>query len=209
MNFKRFRHIFLTGLFILVPIAVTIWLVVTVLAFVNNLVLPYIRYFVPIPHIPGIGVLITLTLVFLVGLLAENYLGKKALELWDYFIDRIPLVRTIYSATKQTMESLFSTKKNFSKTVFVHFPDRHSLSIGFVANELILEGEKYYAVYVPTAPNPTSGYTIFYKEEDVIPTNLTVDEATKIILSGGLAVKKDIRFVSKDEVSNDVSDGKD
>jgi len=209
LEFKRVRHYFITGLFVLIPIALTIWVVIATLSFVNNLFLPYLRYILPIPDIPGIGVLITLAIVFAVGFLAENYFGKKIIELWDTVVCKIPFVRTIYSATKQTMESLFSKKKNFSKTVFVRFPDQKSLSIGFVANKLQMNGEWYYAVYVPTAPNPTSGYTIFYKVKDVIPTNLTVDEATKIILSGGLAIKKDIKFLSEDEQGNHVSNDKD
>jgi len=88
---KQLRDIFLTGLFVLVPIAITFWVIFTVLAFVNNLILPYIRYVIPIPNIPGLGVIITFLLVFLVGLFAQNYFGKKALEIWDTVVQRILL----------------------------------------------------------------------------------------------------------------------
>ncbi len=196
---KQIRDIFLTGLFVLVPIAITFWVIFTVLAFVNNLILPYIRYIIPIPNIPGLGIIITLLLVFFVGLFAQNYFGKKALEIWDMLVQRIPLVRSIYYATKQTMETLFTKRQQFSKTVLVEFPRKDVYSIGFIANEVKICEEEYFVVYVPTAPNPTSGYTLFVKKEEVINTDLTVEEATRIILSGGLVIKKKIKFVQKDE----------
>ncbi len=190
----KIRDLLITGFFVLLPIGITLWVVLSLLTFVNNLILPYIRIFIPIPDIPGIGVLTTLLLVLLTGLLAQNYVGKKLLELWDKLINKIPLVRAIYSATKQTLDSLFSNKKNFKKTVLVEFPRKGMLSIAFVANELQINGENYFAVYVPTAPNPTSGYTIFVKENEVLHTDLTIDEATRIILSGGLVVKENIKI---------------
>ncbi len=191
----KIRDLLITGFFVLLPIGITLWVVLSLLTFVNNLILPYIRIFIPIPDIPGVGVLTTLLLVLLTGLLAQNYVGKKLLELWDKLINKIPLVRAIYSATKQTLDSLFSSKKNFKKTVLVEFPRKGMLSIAFVANELRIDGERYFAVYVPTAPNPTSGYTIFVKEDEVVHTDLSIDEATRIILSGGLVVKENIKIV--------------
>ena len=206
MNFKEIlipryiRDVFITGIFVLLPIGITLWVVISLLSFVNNLVLPYLRYLLPIPDIPGLGVLTTLLLVFLTGLVAQNYIGKRLIELWDRIVARIPLVRTIYSATKQTMESLFAKKDNFQKTVLIEFPRKGTLSIAFVANEIKICDENYYVVYVPTAPNPTSGYTIFVKKDEVIHTDMTVDEATRIILSGGLVIKRNIKLPSRDDV---------
>ncbi len=188
------RDIFITGLFVFIPIAITVWLVFWLLSFVNDLVLPVLKYIIPIPDIPGIGILVTLLIIFIVGLLAQNYFGKKILQFWDAFIDRIPLVRSVYHATRQMMENLFNGKTKFRKTVLVDFPRKGILSIGFVASETVINGEDYYVVYVPTAPNPTSGYTLFVKKDEVIHTDMTVDEATKIILSGGIVTKESIRF---------------
>ncbi len=188
------RDIFITGLFVFIPIAITVWLVFWLLSFVNNLVLPVLDYIVPIPNIPGIGIAITFLIIFVIGLLAQNYFGKKILEFWDAFIDRIPLVRSVYHATRQMMENLFNGKTKFRKTVLVDFPRKGILSIGFVASETVINGEDYYVVYVPTAPNPTSGYTLFVKKDEVIHTDMTVDEATKIILSGGIVTKESIKF---------------
>lgn len=191
---KKLRDALLTGFFVLLPIGITLWVVVSILSFVNNLVLPYLRLVISIPDIPGIGVLTTLLLVLITGFFAQNYIGKKVIELWDKLICKIPLVRAIYSATKQTMESLFSKKDNFKKTVLVEFPRKNTLSIAFVANEIKIGDKDYYVVYVPTAPNPTSGYTIFVKKDEVVHVDLTVDEAMKIILSGGLVMKNEIKL---------------
>ncbi|WP_457625962.1 DUF502 domain-containing protein [Persephonella sp.] len=192
----KLRDIFITGLFVFIPIAITIWIVVWLLSFVNNLILPYLRYVFPIPDIPGIGILITVLIVFITGLIAQNYFGKKLISVWDSLINRIPLVRSIYLAVKQLMENLFNPKGKgkFKETVLVEFPRKGMLSIGFVANKVEFEGKLYYLVYIPTAPNPTSGYTIFVSEDEVKHTDLTVEEATKIILSGGLVAKGKIRL---------------
>ncbi|WP_457638703.1 DUF502 domain-containing protein [Persephonella sp.] len=190
----KIRDTFLTGLFVFIPIAITVWIVIWLLSFVNNLVLPYLRFIIPIPDIPGIGILITAILIFLIGLVAQNYFGKKLIDLWDSFINRIPLVRSVYLAVKQLMENLFNTKGKgkFKEAVLVEFPRKGMLSIGFVANKVDINGRLYYLVYIPTAPNPTSGYTIFVSEEEVMHTNLSVEDATKIILSGGLVSKEKI-----------------
>ena len=188
------RDTFLTGLFVLLPVALTIFIVFYILSLVNNLVLPYLRYIVPIPDIPGIGVLTTLLLIFFTGLLAKNFLGKKLLNLSDYILSKTPLVKSIYNSLKQITESLFVKKGSFKKTVLVEFPRKGMLSIAFVASEVNINGKKHYAVYVPTAPNPTSGYTIFVNEDEIIHTDLTIDEATKIILSGGLVMPKELKI---------------
>lgn len=191
-SLKYIRDTFLTGFFVFLPVALTIFIVFYILSLVNNLVLPYLRYILPIPDIPGMGILTTLLLIFFTGLLTKNFFGKKLLSISDYIFSKIPLVRSIYNSLKQITESLFIKKGSFKKTVLVEFPRKGMLSLAFVANEIKVDDKKYYAVYVPTAPNPTSGYTIFVKEEEVIHTNLTIDEATKIILSGGLVIPKEV-----------------
>ncbi|HCB69220.1 MAG TPA: DUF502 domain-containing protein [Persephonella sp.] len=201
----KIRDIFITGLFVFIPIAITVWLVIWLLTFVNSLILPYIRYIIPIPNIPGVGILLTLILIFVTGLIAQNYFGKKVIDYWDRIINRIPLVRSVYYSIKQMMENLFNSKGKFSKTVLVDFPRKGMLSIGFVANEVELNGEEYYLVYVPTAPNPTSGYTLFVKKSETIHTDLSVEEATRIILSGGLVTKDSVRFLLKDGEKNRAS----
>ena len=193
----KLRDTFFTGLFVFIPIAITVWIVLWLLSFVNNLVLPYIRHIIPVPDIPGIGIIVTVLLIFLSGVVAQNYFGKKLIILWDRLIDKIPLIRSIYIATKQLMENLFNArgKGKFKEAVLVEFPRKGMLSIGFVSSKVEIDKKNYYLVYIPTAPNPTSGYTIFVEEKEVIHTDMSVEEATKIILSGGLVTKDKIKPV--------------
>ncbi|GAB6072458.1 DUF502 domain-containing protein [Venenivibrio stagnispumantis] len=195
---KKLRTIFITGLFVLIPIVVTFWIIKTVLSSVNNLILPYLREAgLPIPDIPGIGIIITILVILILGLLGQNYAGKKLLDLWDSFIGKIPVVRSIYSATKQTMETLFAKKESFSKTVLVQFPREGNFAIGFISNELKICNIDYYIVFIPFGINPTGGHLIIVKKEDVILTDLSVDEAMRTIISGGLAVKKQIKLIKE------------
>ncbi len=203
MNFKKkflllkLRDTFFTGLFVFIPIVITVWIVLWLLSFVNNLILPYIRYIIPVPDIPGIGIALTILLIFLTGVIAQNYFGRKLISLWDRVVNKIPLIRSIYVATKQLMENLFNAKGKgkFKEAVLVEFPRKGMLSIGFVSSKVEINGRNYYLVYIPTAPNPTSGYTIFVEENEVIHTDMSVEEATKIILSGGLVTKDKIKHL--------------
>ncbi|MGC8868763.1 MAG: DUF502 domain-containing protein [Sulfurihydrogenibium sp.] len=202
MKNLNIKNIFLTGLFVLIPIVVTVWVVKTLLSVVNNLILPYLEEAgVPTPHIPGLGIIVTLTIIFILGLLAQNYFGKKFLGYLESLIVKIPVAGSIYNATKQTMETLFSKKENFSKVVLVRFPHKDTFALGFIANELKICEENYYIVFIPAAINPTSGFAIMVKREDIIITDLTVEEAMRTIVSGGLVIKKHIKLLKDNQTS--------
>lgn len=192
----RIKNYIITGLFVLIPVAITFWVVKAVLTTINDLILPYLRLAgVPIPEIPGIGILITLSIIFLLGVMTQNYFGKKIIGYWELLISKIPIVRSIYNATKQTVETLFLNKESFSKVVLVKYPHQDSLAIGFLSNQVkVCEDEKY-LVFVPAALNPTSGFLLFVNKEDVIFTDLTVEEAMRTVLSGGLVIKKKIKLI--------------
>ncbi|HEV09006.1 MAG TPA: DUF502 domain-containing protein [Sulfurihydrogenibium azorense] len=201
MKNLNIKNIFLTGLFVLIPIVVTVWVVKTLLSVVNNLILPYLEEAgVPTPHIPGLGIIVTLTIIFILGLLAQNYFGKKFLGYLESLIVKIPVAGSIYNATKQTMETLFSKKENFSKVVLVRFPHKDTFALGFIANELKICEENYYIVFIPAAINPTSGFAIMVKREDIIITDLTVEEAMRTIVSGGLVIKKHIKLLKDNQI---------
>ncbi len=201
MKNLNIKNIFLTGLFVLIPIVVTVWVVKTLLSVVNNLILPYLEEAgVPTPHIPGLGIIVTLTIIFILGLLAQNYFGKKFLSYLESLILKIPVAGSIYNATKQTVETLFSKKENFSKVVLVRFPHKDTFALGFIANELKICEENYYIVFIPAAINPTSGFAIMVKREDIIITDLTVEEAMRTIVSGGLVIKKHIKLLKDNQI---------
>lgn len=192
----RLKNYLITGLFVLIPVAITFWVVKAVLTTINDLILPYLRLIgIPIPEIPGIGIVITLSIILLLGIMAHNYFGKKVIGYWELLISKIPVVRSIYNATKQTVETLFLSKENFSKVVFVNFPHKDSLAIGFLSNEVKVCEEEKYMVFVPTVPNPTSGFLLLVDKKDIIFTDMTVEEAMRTLLSGGLVVRKKIKLV--------------
>lgn len=143
-------------------------------------------------HIPGLGLLVSLVCIFIVGILTANYLGQRLIRGFEYLVYRIPLVRFIYSLFKQLADStLGKDRRGFNRVVLIEYPRRAIWSIGFVTG--IAEGEvqekttrKVINIFIPTTPNPTSGFYIMVPEEDAIPLSMTVDDAFKMVISGGL-----------------------
>ena len=186
------------GLLVTAPLGITVWVVQWLLATLDQtlLILPaawrpdaLIGY-----HIPGFGVLLALAILLIVGATASNFFGRKLVESTDLLLNRIPLVRSIYSGVKQVSDTLFSENGNaFRKTLLVQWPRADMWTIAFqtgtpggdVANHL---GEEYLSVYVPTTPNPTGGYFVMLKKSDCIELKMTVDEALKYIVSMGVVV---------------------
>ncbi len=144
-------------------------------------------------------------MIYIIGVIASNILGRRIINFGDRLLDRIPIFRQIYRGFKQVTDSLSGyrvEKAAFREVVLIEFPREGMKTLGFITNEIIDEkGEKLYAVYVPTAPIPTSGYFEFASEEMITRVNLTVDEAMKMIMSSGIVSprKIDTRKVRDDE----------
>ncbi|MDI6616658.1 MAG: DUF502 domain-containing protein, partial [Syntrophaceae bacterium] len=187
------------------PAGVTIYVLYLIIKLMNNLV-----RFVParyhpdqlLPfHIPGLGVIITLILIFTIGLVTRSYLGKKLAILGDRMVRRIPLVRGIYNALKQFVDAVFSDKgQSFKKAVLIEYPRKGLYSIAFVTG--VSRGEvqaktlqRCVNVFVPTTPNPTSGFYIMVPEGDMIALDMTVEEAFTLIISGGIVSPEDIQHM--------------
>lgn len=192
----QIKKIMLTGIAAIIPVGVTAYILYIIIKAMNNLVkiIPY-RYqpdqILPF-HVPGLGVLFTLILIFIVGLVTKSYLGKKAVTLGELIVDKIPLVRGIYKAVKQLVEAIISDKGNsFKKVVLIEYPRKGLYSIAFVTGDA--KGEvrektscRSMNLFVPTTPNPTSGFYIVISESDVIHLEMTVEEAFTLIMSGGI-----------------------
>jgi uncharacterized membrane protein len=193
---KIFKKYFLTGMLVIIPLWITI---VVLQAFINITdsalnILPEIvnpRTYIPFP---GIGVVIALILIIVVGALASNYFGNKLLSYGESLLNKIPFVRTIYQGVKQLMEGTIKDKGTiFSRVVMVEFPRKGMYFIGFVTGTTIqkLQGNerKLVKVFIPTTPNPTSGFFCMLPEEEVQYLDISVDEAFKLIISAGFAEK--------------------
>ena len=144
-------------------------------------------------HVPGLGVILTVAIVLITGVIAANFFGKKLLHWWDQVLQRIPIVRSIYTSVKQISDILFSTDgKAFRKVVLVRYPHHDTWTVALLTGEPQHEvtdhlGKDYYAVFIPTTPNITAGFFLLVKKSEVRPLNMSVDDALKYIISMGVA----------------------
>jgi uncharacterized membrane protein len=186
----------LTGLIVVVPITITVYIIQVLIGVMDDIVSVLPADYHPDTllgfHLPGLGVVLVTLLVFMVGLLTRNYAGKKLVSLGELLVSRIPFVSNIYRALKQFTEAIFSSRGNhFKQVVMLEFPRSGLYSLGFVAGRVKGELESktnpdMMNVFIPCSPNPTTGYYVIVPEKDLIPLTMTVEEAFKVIISGGL-----------------------
>jgi len=205
------KRYFITGLLVLVPLFITAWVLATLINMMDqSLLLLPVRWRPEAQFgrsVPGFGVLLTLAIIFVTGLIATNFFGKRLLAIWEGILTRVPVVKSIYSSVKQVSDTLFSDSGNaFRKALLVQFPREGSWTIAFqtgqpggdVANHL--RGD-FVSVYVPTTPNPTGGYFLMMPRADVIELNMSVDAALKYIISMGVVtphtVPRDIAMAAQ------------
>lgn len=190
------RKYFITGLLILVPLAITAWVLNLVISTMDQSLLFVPERWQPRTlfgfDIPGLGTILTVLIVFFTGLLTNNLVGNYIVKLWEKFLRRIPVVNSLYSSVKQVSDTLFSSSGNaFRKAVLLQYPRQGSWTIGFltgvpggdVKNHLVGD---FVSVYVPTTPNPTSGFFLMMARADVIELDMSVDAALKYIVSMGV-----------------------
>ena len=189
------KHL-ITGLLIWIPLVITLWVLKLIVDALDQVLLLLPREFQTENwlglHVPGMGVVMTLVIVFLTGLFTANLLGARLVHFWHDILHRIPVVNSIYSSVKQISDTLFSSSSQaFRKALLVRWPHQGMWTIAFLTgapgSDLAkrLEGD-YVSVYVPTTPNPTGGYFVVVARKDVIELDMSVDEALKYIISMGV-----------------------
>ena len=203
-----FRRYFITGLLIWVPIGITLWVLDLVITTMDLSLSLLPQTWQPVAllgrHVPGLGALLTVIVIFATGVLATNFLGQRLVRIWEGLLSRIPIVRTIYSSVKQVSDTLLSPQGNaFRKALLVEYPRQGSWTIGFLTGTPADEvrrrvaqarpvvddagtGAEMVSIYVPTTPNPTSGFFLMMRREDTIELDMSVDEALKYIVSMGV-----------------------
>jgi uncharacterized membrane protein len=188
MKFLR-RH-FLTGLLVLAPTVITGYIVWKIFMSIDNLIGPLQRRF-PLIDIPGIGFIIVLLFILLTGFLASNLIGKRLFGMGDRILNSLPLIRRIYFAVKEISEVFLTDKKTaFQSVVLIRYPHEHSFALAFVTKEESeyfshLVEQDLVNVFIPTTPNPTSGFMLMLPRQEVTPVAISVEEAMKIVISGG------------------------
>ncbi len=207
--FAGLRASFLTGLVIVAPAVLTIWLITTVVEFVDARVMPlipggFLDRVLPqslsnldLPSIPGVGLIIALLFTLLVGWLAKGYIGRSLIDWGEDLVARMPVVRSIYNALKQIAETVFAqSSTSFNRACLVEYPRPGLWAVAFVSTDTKGEisqkigaatGEdKLISVFLPTTPNPTSGFLLFVRERDVTMLDMSIEDAAKLIISAGL-----------------------
>lgn len=189
----------IAGILVVVPVVATIWVLKTLIVWLDGLPYSFLPYGLQPEtiigfRIPGIGLFLTIALILLAGVLTRVYIGKKLIGMGDKIFERLPFGRAIYQATKQVLQSTLNQGAQKSRrVVLVEFPKTGSHALGFLTGKWRdphdpLAKDKT-MVFVPTAPNPTSGFLLFVDDSSIVNTNLSPEEATKLIISGGLLTK--------------------
>lgn len=190
------RKYFITGLLILVPLGITFWVLHAIITTMDQSLLLLPEQWRPEvvfgTKVPGLGAVLTVLIIFVTGLLTRNFIGNYVVRIWEGLLNRIPIVNSIYSSVKQVSDTLFSSSGNaFRKAVLIEYPRRDCWTIGFLTGvpggDVVnhLQGD-FVSVYVPTTPNPTSGFFLMVPKADAIELDMSVDAALKYIVSMGV-----------------------
>ena len=183
---KNLRKQFLTGILVMVPISATILILIWIFTTVDNILQPVIQLIVGHP-IRGVGFGITIVLIYLAGVIASNIVGKSLIRYGESVLSKVPVVRPLYASIKQILESFSRPgKSGLLQVVLIEFPRKGIWALGFITNEMLTQsGETQLNIFIPTAPNPTGGFLQIVKEEEVIRTDIPVDEALRMVISAG------------------------
>ncbi|MEW9921862.1 DUF502 domain-containing protein [Marimonas sp. MJW-29] len=218
------RASFLTGLVVIAPVGLTIWLIWSVVGWIDGFVLPLVPkayhpdrmiqdFFGLDPslqiNVRGLGVVIFLIFTILVGWVAKGFIGRSLIRMAESLVERTPVVRTIYSGIKQISETIFAqSERSFEKACLIEYPRRGIWALGFISTDAKGEitaksgepGEEMVSVFLPTTPNPTSGFLLFFPKSDVIELDMSVEDAAKLVISAGLVYPPERPKAAKSDV---------
>ncbi len=199
------RKWLVAGVLVWAPLAITFWVINAIVSFMDQTILFLPPAYRPEAvfgfNIPGLGAVLAVFLVLLTGALVANFLGRKLITFGESVLNRIPLVRSVYSAVKQVIETFVSQdSRSFRQVVLVEYPRKDCWSLAFLAGDPVGEvqektAQKVITVFVPTAPNPTSGFVIMVPEHEIIPLDMSVEEGFRMVISLGVVTPKN--YVSR------------
>ena len=196
---SKLRSWFFTGILVLTPAILTVYVVWSFITFIDNLVVPIVpdayqpSNLLPF-SLPGLGLIIVFIVTTLIGSLATGLFGRTLIKLWENILNRMPVVRSVYSAIKQILETVMATQSDaFRQAVLVEYPRKGIWAIGFVTGSTkgevgeILDND-IVNVFMPTTPNPTSGFLLFFPKKDLVFLKMSVEDSLKLVVSGGMVV---------------------
>jgi uncharacterized membrane protein len=191
------RRYLVAGVLVWLPIVATLWIVAFIVSVMDSILLWLPEGYRPENvlgfRLPGLGILVALVVVLITGLLVTNLIGRRLVQYWEGLIRRIPLVRSVHGGVKSFAESVFSQSNSFRKVVMVQYPRAGVWSLGFITADNVAEvaektGVRHACIYVPTAPNPTSGLIIMVPATDVVELEMSVDAAMRMIITCGVVM---------------------
>ena len=197
INFRKIiERQFLAGLAVLLPIGLTIYIVWALFNFVSKSVAPLLIKIpllqeMPIVAIRVIAFLITFVIIWIIGLVATNIVGRKILKLPEVLLLKAPVVNRIYHTIRQIIQTIIVSRTALRQVVLVEYPRKGVYAIAFVTNTYEEKGKKNVSLFIPTTPNPTSGFFVIVPEEEVVPLKMTVEEAMKLVVSAGIITPQD------------------
>lgn len=203
INFRKIiERQFFAGLAVLLPIGLTLYIVWTLFNFVSKSVAPLLIRVpllqeMPVVAIRVIGVLITFVIIWIIGLVATNIVGRKILKLPEVLLLKAPVVNRIYQTIRQIIQTIIVSKTALRQVVLVEYPRKGVYTIAFVTNTYEEKGKKNVSLFIPTTPNPTSGFFVIIPEEEVIPLKMTVEEAMKLVVSAGIITPEDYSITAE------------
>ncbi len=215
---KRLRNYFFTGLLVLIPVVLTGFIIWKLFLAIDSILRPFAYKFILEQfglelgqrQFPGLGFITLTILIIITGAIARNYIGKKVVNFGDRLVERIPLINRIYGAIKQISQAFFSSKREvFKKVVLFEYPRKGIYSIGFYTQDtrgMVQEAleDDVVSVFLPTTPNPTSGFLLFVPKSQVIELDLTIEEALKLVISGGAIVPKNGKIIRQPQAPSQI-----
>ena len=197
---KKIKNQFITGLIIILPLGLTTWIVWIIFSFIGNRFIPLFRTYpttalLPLPAQMLISAFLTIVFIWFIGVCARNFIGRMIMKWTEKLLLKTPVISKIYRTIRRITDTMFVNKQAFKKVAIIEYPREGVMTMVFVTNETVTpRGEDLVTVFVPSTPNPTTGYCIVLPREDVQEVPLTVNQAMEFILSGGILVPEDMRF---------------
>jgi len=215
---RNLRTYFLAGLVVTAPIGITVWLTWSFVSLFDQWIKPALPViynpdtYLPF-SVPGVGLVVALFLITLIGALAANLVGRTIIDWWESLLNRMPVIPTIYKAVKQIFQTALSQGAgNFKQVGLIEYPRRGVYVVVFVARELdsgeigMLPGTPMYSAFMPTTPNPTSGFLFFLEKQEVIILDLTVEEGAKLVISAGLVTPSQLHQIKEGNIDKEVAE---
>jgi uncharacterized membrane protein len=201
------RRYFLSGILVIVPLIITILVLRFLFENIDGLLSPLLTKLLK-HHIPGLGIIATIILIFVAGFFTANVIGSRLFRIWEIFLIKTPLVRTIYGSSKQLVEALTTTEKqSFKQVVLAEFPRKGMFTLGFLTSQIELERketkDELVAVFIPSTPTPFTGWTMLFPKNDVIPLDMTVEKGIEFFVSGGIVAPEKLTYKHISQLANE------